>query len=222
MHAGGTDLHPDFGPPSYGIPYDVVGGGHAKASIDFAYASEAIPARTRSGPDITVEGGSDRHALMIDRATARSTSSSPPVERRRTRRRGAARSSTWARTPCARAAGRAPTPRDCSIFAGLAAVGRGRRRARSTTRSGSRSTAPRGRSCGRRGTRRGPSDGRCPPMGARFRLKRGFSLAGFSDDAKVILRGDEALRPDRRRQRQRLVLPGHASTRAGRTRCSTS
>ena len=26
-------------------------------------------------------------------------------------------------------------------------------------------------------------------MGARFRLKRGFSLAGFSDDAKVLLRG---------------------------------
>ena len=34
----------------------------------------------------------------------------------------------------------------------------------------------------------GTSDRRCPPMGARFRLRRGFSLNGFGDDARVILR----------------------------------
>lgn len=33
----------------------------------------------------------------------------------------------------------------------------------------------------------GADDPRCPPMGARFRLKAGFSEAGFSADAKVIL-----------------------------------
>ena len=27
-HAGSTDLHPDFGPPSYGIPFDVVDAAH--------------------------------------------------------------------------------------------------------------------------------------------------------------------------------------------------
>ena len=50
MHAGGTDLHPDFGPPSYGIPYDVVGGG-AREGVDRLRLRErdAIPARIRSG-----------------------------------------------------------------------------------------------------------------------------------------------------------------------------
>ena len=35
-HAGSTFLHPDFGPPSYGIPYAVVGAGHAKVSVRIA------------------------------------------------------------------------------------------------------------------------------------------------------------------------------------------
>ena len=33
----------------------------------------------------------------------------------------------------------------------------------------------------------GSADDRCPPMGARFRLKAGFDVSGFSSDAKVIL-----------------------------------
>ena len=33
----------------------------------------------------------------------------------------------------------------------------------------------------------GSSDGRCPPMGARFRLKAGFDTSNFSADAKVII-----------------------------------
>jgi len=35
MHAGSTFLHPDLGPPSYGIPYAVLGAGYAKASVSF-------------------------------------------------------------------------------------------------------------------------------------------------------------------------------------------
>jgi len=34
----------------------------------------------------------------------------------------------------------------------------------------------------------GVADRRCPPMGARFRLKRGFDMHGFSADARVVLR----------------------------------
>ena len=33
----------------------------------------------------------------------------------------------------------------------------------------------------------GSDDTRCPPMGARFRLKAGFDVSAFSGDAKVIL-----------------------------------
>ena len=65
-HAGTTFLHPDFGPPSYGIPYAVVGAGHAKVSVNFTYANESDPGPYPFGPDIPIEGGSDRHALVID------------------------------------------------------------------------------------------------------------------------------------------------------------
>ena len=34
----------------------------------------------------------------------------------------------------------------------------------------------------------GSNDRRCPPMGARFRLRSSFGMAGYSDDAKVVIR----------------------------------
>jgi hypothetical protein len=69
MHAKRTFLHPDFGPPSYGIPDDVVDTTHADVTVDFSYAGESDPGPYPFGPDIHVEGGSDRHAIMLDRDT---------------------------------------------------------------------------------------------------------------------------------------------------------
>ena len=64
-------LHPDFGDSGdaqpYGIPYAVVDGNHAKVTVDFDYADESDLSPYPFGPDIPVEGGSDRHALMLDR-----------------------------------------------------------------------------------------------------------------------------------------------------------
>src|SRR4249920_1740241 len=40
MHAPSTNLHPDFGPPSYGMPFDVVGDAHATTQVRFGYADE--------------------------------------------------------------------------------------------------------------------------------------------------------------------------------------
>jgi hypothetical protein len=66
-------LHPDFGPSDtaqpYGIPYDVVDASHQDVAIDFQYADESDPGPYPFGPDITIEGGNDRHALMLDRDT---------------------------------------------------------------------------------------------------------------------------------------------------------
>ena len=42
-HAGSTLLHPDFGPPYYGMPFDVVDASHEDVSIDFTYESESDP-----------------------------------------------------------------------------------------------------------------------------------------------------------------------------------
>ena len=63
-------LHPDFSSYAgggYGIPYNVVRGGRKKVSVRFTYAGESdrgpypIPKRPK------IEGGSDRHMLIVDR-----------------------------------------------------------------------------------------------------------------------------------------------------------
>jgi hypothetical protein len=77
-------LHPDFGPPPYGIPYVVVAGDQARVPVTFGYASESdtgipglpgypIPDEARTTANY-IEGGQagggpsgDRHLLVIDR-----------------------------------------------------------------------------------------------------------------------------------------------------------
>jgi hypothetical protein len=78
-------LHPDFGPPPYGIPYIVVSGDHPRVPLAFVdYGDESdsgapglpgypIPDEARTQPN-HIEGGvagggtsGDRHLLVIDR-----------------------------------------------------------------------------------------------------------------------------------------------------------
>jgi hypothetical protein len=66
MHADSTDLHPDFGPPDYGLPFDVVARAHAKVAVDFLYAAESDPGPYPFDADTLIEGGSDRHALIVE------------------------------------------------------------------------------------------------------------------------------------------------------------
>jgi hypothetical protein len=63
-----TGVHPDFGSyAGYGIPFNVVAGTNPKVRVRFDYAPESdrgpypIPARPK------IEGGSDRHMLIVDR-----------------------------------------------------------------------------------------------------------------------------------------------------------
>jgi hypothetical protein len=65
-------LHPVFGPSDdpdapYGIPTAMVGADHATTSVRFDYADESDPGPYPFGPDIPVESGSDRHAIIVDR-----------------------------------------------------------------------------------------------------------------------------------------------------------
>jgi ribosomal protein L24E len=69
--ASTTRLHPDFGSSDdpaqpYGIPITIVRGDHAKRTFTFDYPSESDPGPYPFGPDIAIEAGSDRHALVID------------------------------------------------------------------------------------------------------------------------------------------------------------
>jgi hypothetical protein len=64
-------LHPDFGDSGgampYGIPYTIVDSSHPRVTVDFEYADESDLAPYPFGPDTPIEGGSDAHALMLDR-----------------------------------------------------------------------------------------------------------------------------------------------------------
>jgi hypothetical protein len=69
-------VHPDFGSGTWegrpiGIPYDVVTKSTARERVRFAYADESDRVRYPIPRNVRVEGGSDRHALLVDRDACR-------------------------------------------------------------------------------------------------------------------------------------------------------
>ena len=189
-HAGSTFLHPDFGPPSYGIPYAVVDAGHAKVSVRFTYASESDPGPYPFGPDIPIESGSDRHALVIDRSDCRlyelfaarwnggiPTAGSGAIFPLGGPKANRLRPAGWT---SADAAG-------LPIFAGLlrhdeVKAGFVDHALRMTVGCTHDSYLWPARHAA------GTSDRRCPPMGARFRLRASFAIGRFRPSVRVVLR----------------------------------
>ncbi|HET7488619.1 MAG TPA: hypothetical protein VFJ85_11870 [Acidimicrobiales bacterium] len=186
-------IHPDFGPAGpgeqpYGIPWVTVAGDAPKVDVAFEYADESDPGPyplTRATP---VEGGSDRHAIMVDRDRCTlyelygtawdaegAVAGSGAVWDLRS---DALRPDGWT---SADAAG-------LPIFAGLlrrdeVASGTVDHAIRMTAQRTDRSYVWPARH--QAGAARDPS---LPPMGARFRLKGAFSLAGFRPDTQAVLR----------------------------------
>lgn len=188
-HARSTRLHPDFGPPSYGIPFDVVPSSHGKVSIDFHYDDESDPGPYPFGDDVQIEGGSDRRAVMIDEGTCLL------YELFGVRRNGghptagsgaifdlhanALRRAGWT---SADAAGLPIFPglvRYDEVFGPNPGIHHALRFTVSCTRRAyvwpARHQA-------------GVADPDCPPMGARFRLKGGHDMSGYSLKAQIVLR----------------------------------
>jgi hypothetical protein len=65
-------LHMDFGSyAGYGIPYQVVGSTTPRSSVKFDYASESDSVGYPIPANPLVEGGSDRHILMVDKDACR-------------------------------------------------------------------------------------------------------------------------------------------------------
>ena len=193
MGGPGVRLHPDFGPAGpgeqpYGIPYTVVSGDAAKVAVAFEYADESDPGPYPFAADTAVEGGSDRHALMVDRdrcvlyelfaATydaAGSTAGSGAVWDLRS---NGLRPAGWT---SADAAGLPILPgllRRDEVEAGTVdhAI---RMTARRTDRS---FVWPARHQAG------AARDASLPPMGARFRLKSSFDVGRFRPDTQVVLR----------------------------------
>jgi hypothetical protein len=65
-----TGIHPDFG-TIYGIPYDKVGPKTPRSKVSFDYADESDHVRYPIPAHVHIEGGSDRHALLVDRKRCR-------------------------------------------------------------------------------------------------------------------------------------------------------
>ncbi len=64
------NLHPDFGTvwdgDPIGIPYNVVNGTQPKVNVSFDYANESDPGPYPIPPNALIEGGSDKHVIVID------------------------------------------------------------------------------------------------------------------------------------------------------------
>jgi hypothetical protein len=191
-------LHPDFGPSygaqpvPYGIPVTVVAGTHAKVGVHFDYASESDRGPYPLGSDTKIEGGTnadgDRHAVIVDKSTCRL------YETYATRKNGTAwyagSGAIWnLKSNALRPRGW--TSADAAglpILPGLlrydeVAAGSVDHAIRFTTDRTNRAYLwPARHQAG------SVSDPSYPPMGARFRLKAGYSLAGLRPDTQTVLR----------------------------------
>jgi hypothetical protein len=187
MSAPTRNLHPDFGPPSYGLPFETVGRRHPKVTVEFLYEDESDPGPYPFDARTPIEGGSDRHANLVERGTCRlyelyaaawndgrpraGSGAIWDLDRNRLRPDG------WT---SADAAG-------LPIFAGLVRwdevkLGRIDHALRFTASCTTDAYVWPARH------QAGTDDPDCPPMGARFRLRSDFDLSGFSPKARVVLR----------------------------------
>lgn len=191
MRSASTNLHPDFGPPSYGMPFTVTDASTPKHHVKFQYAPESDKGPYPFGPKTPIEGGQnaggDRHAMMVDRSTCTLYELYHAYWNGGHPKAGSGavydltadhlRPNGWT---SADAAG-------LPIFPGLVRY--------DEVKAGFighaiRFTAEHTRDQHIWPARHDASDLsalRYPPMGARFRLRAGFSLQGFSADARVVL-----------------------------------
>ena len=71
-----TGLHPDFGSGTWdggpiGIPFDVVSNATPTSKVRFEYADESDKGPYPIPKTVHIEGGSDRHALLVDKSTCK-------------------------------------------------------------------------------------------------------------------------------------------------------
>jgi hypothetical protein len=185
-NASSTDLHPDFGPPRYGMPFAIVDRRHPRVEIRFTYAAQSDPGPYPFDASTPVEGGTDRHVLIVQRRScklfelfaARWNGGAPragsgaiwDLDSNRLRPEG------WT---SADAAG-------LPILPGLVRwdeveAGSIRHAIRFTVGCTTQDFVWPARH------QAGVADPDCPPMGARFRLRSDFDLSGFSPKARTIL-----------------------------------
>jgi hypothetical protein len=186
-------VHPDFGSGLFegrriGIPYTVVPRSQRRVPVSFEFADESDPGPYPIPRGAPVEGGSDRHVLVVQRGTCRL------YELFAAERSGAgwrAGSGALFRLRSNRLRPRGWTSADAAglpIFPGLA---RYDEVARGAIRHALRFTAPRTRRAFVAPARHFASsltDPALPAMGQRIRLRRTVSERGFGRQARIVVR----------------------------------
>ncbi len=184
-----ASLHPDFGSyAGYGIPWNVVDRTTPRSRVTFRWPDESdagpypIPSQPR------IEGGSDRHILLVDRDRCRLYELYAAERRDGTWRAGSG--AIWdLRSNALRPRGW--TSADAAGLPILPGLVRYRDVADGAIRHALRFTAPR---TGRayvypaRHFASDADDPALPPMGLRIRLKASVDISGYPRQARIILR----------------------------------
>jgi hypothetical protein len=179
-------LHPDFDAIGDGIPYNIVGSATLHSTVTFKYNSESdhvgypIPSKPK------IEGGSDRHLLMVDTNACKlyelfdATSSGGWH---------AGSGATWSlKSNAVRPAGW--TSADAAGLPILPGLARYDQVAAGAIRHALRFTASSSCAGYLYPARHEAGSGSCsvePPMGLRVRLKASFDISGFSAQTRVVL-----------------------------------
>jgi hypothetical protein len=189
----GDPVHADFGSGRYaghriGIPYDVVGARTPRTHVRFDYAAESDRVGYPIPRGVHVEGGSDRHALLVDRSACRL------YELYALRRAGrgwhAGSGATW-NLRSTRLRPRGWTSADAAGLPILPLLARYDEVRRGRIDHALRVTVARTRDAFVAPARHAASSltaRSLPRMGERLRLKRGVPIAGFPPQARIVLR----------------------------------
>lgn len=191
-------LHADFGAGRYegrpiGIPFKVVGRGQRRVPVRFEYASESDRGPYPLPANVPIEGGrssdGDRHVIVLDRSRCRLYELFAAYPEHGGRRWRAGSGAIWD-LRSNRLRPREWTSADAAglpILPGLARYDEVRR---GRIDHALRITVPRTRRAFVYPARHHASssnDPSLPAMGQRLRLRRGFDVAGFPRQARVVL-----------------------------------
>jgi hypothetical protein len=186
-------MHADFGSGRYegrriGIPFDVVSRRTKRSRVRFDYADESDRVRYPIPRGVHIEGGSDRHALLVDRSSCRLYELFALA--RRGGRWTAGSGATWnLRSTRLRPAGW--TSADAAGLPILPLLARYDEVRRGRIDHALRVTVQRSRSAYVYPARHFASDDddpALPRMGERLRLKASVDISGYPRQARIVLR----------------------------------
>ncbi len=180
---GQTDLHPDFGGP-YGIPITVTSA-KPRAKVRFQYAAESDHVRYPLNGRTRIEPASDRHAIVLHKPSCRL------FETWNTKRTAggwtAGSGATW-NLRSNRLRPRTWTSADAAGLPILPGLLRWSEVRKGEVRHAIRFTAPTTAPTFIWPARhQAGDDPAAPPMGARFRLRAGFDVSGYSARTRVVI-----------------------------------